>query len=96
MAIGLHCPNGMLSMALSANPVPFIPNPKANPPATIQMTLQLISCRSLPVLTPVTAKKTIGIMATVFESIPVISLGINHKRMVRINVPDTTHILHPF
>ena len=95
MITGLNSLKGMLSMARSAKPEPFMPRPKANPPATIQMTLQLISCKSLPVMTPVMAKIPIGTMATVLESMPVILPGMSQRRMVRMNVPLTTHMRHP-
>ena len=95
MTIGLQLPNGILSIAASAKPDPFIPNPMAKPPATIQMTLQLISCISFAVITPVTAKIAIGIIETVLVSIPVMSFGITHKRIVIMKVMITTHIRHP-
>ena len=95
MTIGLQLRNGILSIAASAKPDPFIPNPMAKPPATIQMTLQFISCISLAVMTPVIAKTAIGIMETVLVSIPVTFFGITHRRIVTMKVMITTHIRHP-
>ena len=95
MTIGLQLPNGILSIAASAKPDPFIPNPIAKPPATIQMTLQFISCISFAVITPVTAKIAIGIIETVLVSIPVTFFGITHRRIVTMKVMITTHIRHP-
>ena len=34
-------------------------------------------------------------IATVLESMPVISRGMSQSKMVRINVPHTTHMRHP-
>ena len=95
MTSGLQVPKGMLLMAASASPEPFMPSPRAKPPATIQMTAQSISFKSLAVMTPVTAKIPIGIMATVLESIPVYSFGITQSRMVTMNVRQTTHMRQP-
>ena len=85
----------MLSMAASANPEAFIPIPIAKPPATIQMTLQFIFCRSFDVITPVRANIPIGIIATVLVSIPVMLFGIIQSKMVMMNVAITTHMRHP-
>ena len=85
----------MVSIANLAKPESLIPNPKAKPPATIQITLQLIDCRSLAVITPVAAKTPIGTKATVLASIPVNSLGSSHKRIVMTKVLLTTHIRQP-
>lgn len=70
---GDQLPNGMLLMAASASPELFRPRPSAKPPATIQMTLQSMSAKSLRVMTPVRAKMPIGTSATVLESMPVMS-----------------------
>ena len=59
------------------------------------MTLQFISCKSFAVITPVTAKTPMGTIATVLESIPVISFGMTHSRMVTMKVAHTTHIRQP-
>ena len=94
ITIGLQLPNGMLAIAAVARPEPFMPKPRANPPATIQMTDQLICCKSLAVITPVTAKTAIGISATVLASTPV-TLSRSHIRIVTAKVMHTTHMRHP-
>ena len=70
MTNGLNSPKGMLLTAASASPVPFMASPSANPPATIQITAQSISFRSLAVITPVKANTAIGSMATVLALMP--------------------------
>ena len=70
MTIGLSEPKGILLIAFSAKPVPFIAIPRAKPPATIQITAQSIFCKSLAVITPVNANTAIGSMAVVLALIP--------------------------
>ena len=86
---GLNSANGMLFTAFSAKPVPFMARPRAKPPATIQMTAQSISFRSLAVTTPVKAKTAIGSIATVLALTPS-CLPHTQRRMVRKNVAPTT------
>ena len=82
-------------MAAPASPLAFSPKPRANPPATIQITLQSTDCRSFPVITPVMANTPIGISATVFASTPVI-LSNSHMSTVTPKVMDTTFIRQPW
>ena len=82
-------------MATSANPELFIPKPKAKPPATIQMTLQSICCKSFAEITPVMANTPIGIMATVLVLMPVIFSGIIQRRMVIMKVAITIYMRQP-
>ena len=89
---GFQLANGMLLMAFSASPVSFIALPKANPPATIQMTDQSISCKSLALITPVKANTAMGSMATVLAFTPNQSLPFTHKKMVRMKVTATTMV----
>ena len=49
----------------AASPEPFMAYPRAKPPATIQMTDQLISSRSYLVTMPAKAKTAKGMSATV-------------------------------
>ena len=88
---GDHDPNGMLLMTFSASPDSLRANPSAKPPATIHITLQLISSRSRALITPVNANTTIGIMATVLEPTPVQRSQIQ-SNTVTMNVPATTMV----
>ena len=89
---GFHAPKGILLIAFSARPVPFIALPRAKPPATIQITDQSISCRSFAVMTLVMANTAIGSMATVFALMPNRFLPATHRKIVRIKVAATTTV----
>ncbi len=89
---GFQAPNGILLMAFSAKPVPFIALPKAKPPATIQMTDQSISCKSFAVITPQNANTAIGSIATVFALMPNRSFPLIHKNIVSRKVIATTTV----
>ena len=95
MSRGENSPKGMLSTALAAKPEAFKPKPRAKPPATIQMTLQLICSKSRLLITPVRAKTQNGIRATVLALIPV-KRSDSQSRMVTMNVTTTTHEWKPF
>ena len=91
MTIGLQLPNGILSTATLASPVPFMAKPRANPPATIQITPQSMSCKSFAVITPVKAKIAIGNMATVLALTPN-CLPQTHMMIVNKKVSATTQV----
>ena len=80
MTMGDQLPKGIEAIAASARPESLSPRPRAKPPATIQITLQLIDCRSFAVITPVSANTPKGIMATVLESMPVTLSSTQNKR----------------
>ena len=65
IATGENSPNGMLDTACLASPEPLRAYPRANPPATIQITDQLISSKSRRSITPVSENITNGTRATV-------------------------------
>ena len=89
--MGDQLPKGIEAIAASARPESLSPRPRAKPPATIQITLQLIDCRSFAVITPVSANTPNGIMATVLESMPV-TLSSTQNKTVTINVTATTTV----
>ena len=91
MTSGLNSPKGILFTAASASPVPFIARPRAKPPATIQITDQSMSFRSLAVMTPVKAKTAIGSIATVLALTPS-CLPHTQRTMVRMKVAATTAV----
>ena len=81
-------------MASSASFDSLSASPKAKPPATIQITLQLISCRSFALTTPVKANTDMGNMATVLAPTPV-NLSNIHSKTVIQKVTAITGVRHP-